>query len=370
MSGRQRSERGPIGGDPYKTAIVRLMREFSHSHNQYTVFSDFIEISAIAISNKIDAPRFEAREKRYLEIVGKYKPEEVQRFCAMFAELHMCYRARVDALGDQVASPAALTAADSLGDVLGEIFMALDLGNDRAGQFFTPYSVSLLMAMMTIGDGAAVREKGFITLQEPACGSAGMVVATAQAMHAAGLSYPETLHATCVDIDLRCVHMAYVQLSLLGIPAVVVHGNALSLEVWDVWYTPAHALIGWGTKLRHRRATDAMAALLREGREDDGADSSGDVVEAPVQPTEAEAIGAVEADIEPDVAVVDDVYEKARHKKATHEKATHEKATHEKATHDSPLVDLFEQLSASVRAEKTEPTIFDRIDQIDQLALF
>jgi hypothetical protein len=45
----------------------------------------------------------------------------------------------------------------------------------------------------------------------------------------------------------RCVHMAYVQLSLLGIPAVVVHGNALSLDVWGVWYTPAHVLVGWGS---------------------------------------------------------------------------------------------------------------------------
>jgi len=46
--------------------------------------------------------------------------------------------------------------------------------------------------------------------------------------------------------------MAYVQLSLLGIPAVVVHGNALSLDVWGVWYTPAHVLVGWGELLCNR----------------------------------------------------------------------------------------------------------------------
>ena len=73
MSRRQRAERAAMGGDPYKTAIIRLMREFSHSHDPYTVFSDFVEICALAISNRIDQTQFEPREKRYLEIVGKYK---------------------------------------------------------------------------------------------------------------------------------------------------------------------------------------------------------------------------------------------------------------------------------------------------------
>jgi hypothetical protein len=345
VSRRQRAERAAMGGDPYKTAIIRLMREFSHSHDPYTVFSDFVEICALAISNRVDRPQFEPREKRYLEIVGKYKAEEVQRFAAMFAELQMCFRSRVDAIGDP-GTPHV--PGDGLGDVLGEIFMALELGNDRAGQFFTPYSVSSLMARITVGDGTAVRQQGFITLQEPACGSAGMVVATAQAIHESGLNYPEALHATCVDIDARCVNMAYVQLSLLGIPAVVVHGNALSLDVWGVWYTPAHAIVGWGARLRHRRSADAMKQFLRDGREDGGHVISGEPVEAPLQPPKAETIDAVEADLESDVAVVDDGDE-------------------QKAGCDESFADLFEQLSAAVRAEKTETTIFDRIGQ---LALF
>ncbi|MFL9988489.1 N-6 DNA methylase [Paraburkholderia sediminicola] len=258
MSRRQRVERAAMGGDTYKTAIIKSMREFSHSHDPYTVFSDFVEMCALALSNRFDHPQFDAREKRYMDIIGKYKPEETQRFAAMFAALQMCYRTRVDAIGD----PGTADIPDNgLGDVLGEIFMALELGNDRAGQFFTPYSVSLLMAMMTVGDAASVREKGFVTLQEPACGSAGMVVATAQAMHQVGLNYPETLHATCVDIDPRCVHMAYVQLSLLGIPAIVVHGNALSLEVWGVWYTPVHVMLGWGRKLKRRREAEAKSII-------------------------------------------------------------------------------------------------------------
>ena len=36
--------------------------------------------------------------------------------------------------------------------------------------------------------------------------------------------------------------MAYIQLSLYGIPAVVIHGNTLTMETWSHWYTPCAAV--------------------------------------------------------------------------------------------------------------------------------
>lgn len=350
MSRRQRVERAAMGGDPYKTAIIKQMREFSHSHDPYSVFSDFVEMCALALSNRFDHPQFDAREKRYMDIVGKYKPDEVQRFAAMFAELQMCYRSRVDAIGE----PGTAHVPDNgLGDVLGEIFMALELGNDRAGQFFTPYSVSLLMAMMTVGDGASIRERGFVTLQEPACGSAGMVVATAQAMHQAGLNYPEALHATCVDIDQRCVHMAYVQLSLLGIPAVVVHGNALSLEVWGVWYTPAHVMVGWGRKLRRRREAEGIVS----GYADQTTSCTEGTALAP--DVDEPRLGV------PEITSTDDG---PRHSVGEEDGDV---AIAIEADRDEPQLDpetsiaaLFEQLTGEATVAKAGTTIFDRIGQM------
>jgi hypothetical protein len=58
------------------------------------------------------------------------------------------------------------------------------------------------------------------------------------------------MHATCIDIDATAAHMAYVQLSLLHIPAIVVHGNTLSMEQWGYWLTPAHVLGFWDAKLK------------------------------------------------------------------------------------------------------------------------
>jgi hypothetical protein len=46
--------------------------------------------------------------------------------------------------------------------------------------------------------------------------------------------------------------MAYLQFALLHIPAVVIHGNSLSLEEFGRWYTPAHIMDGWSWKLRRQ----------------------------------------------------------------------------------------------------------------------
>jgi hypothetical protein len=47
--------------------------------------------------------------------------------------------------------------------------------------------------------------------------------------------------------------MAYIQLSLLGVPAVVVVGDTLRLEERARWYTPAHVVGGWTMKLRREK---------------------------------------------------------------------------------------------------------------------
>jgi hypothetical protein len=246
--------------DQHQRNLISMIKKFSNSHHTHTVFADFVEMAAVSISNAVDRTQFDLREKRYLEIVRRYSKEEVARFPQMFAELAESFELRV-AMMRKAASAGATTSG--LTDVLGETYMMLELGNARAGQFFTPYHVSRLMAMLTIGDGGPeVRDHGFIRLQEPGCGAGGMVIAVADSLNDAGHNYQQTMHATCIDIDPCCVHMAYIQLSLLHIPAVVVHGNALSLDVWGMWYTPAHVIDGWKWKLRRREAESQAQAFL------------------------------------------------------------------------------------------------------------
>jgi hypothetical protein len=97
------------------------------------------------------------------------------------------------------------------------------------------------MALMLAGSeeeiGKTIEERGFMIAQEPAVGSGAMIVALAEAIRDAGFNYQQLLHVAAVDIDRRAVHMAYIQFSLLHIPAIVPVGDSLPMR----FYEEAHA---------------------------------------------------------------------------------------------------------------------------------
>lgn len=263
------SKRQPVpvitpGG--HKAEIAKLMRGLAGRHDLWRIFSDFVEMAACSIANAVDRsnPDRDAREARYMEIVKAYTRDELELFPRMLAHL-----------------TEALTFAP--GDVLGELFMELDLGSKWHGQFFTPYSVCQLMARLTLGDTdamkAEVERKGFVTVNEPACGGGAMLIAMAEAMQEAGVNYQQRLHVTAQDLDLKAVHMAYIQLSLLHVPGYVIHGNSLMVEQRSVWCTPAHVLGGWSWRLSRRERQHQQADEVPN--DNAPAEPAAPVVEAP-----------------------------------------------------------------------------------------
>jgi len=250
--GNKKAAARSSGGDEHRCALVDLIGEAGPRWSPHQIFRDFVELAALSLSNAVDKAQFDGREARYLEIVKKYPREQIERFPRMLAHLTL-------ALEDCVTQ-------GELEDVLGSVYMGLELGNDHAGQFFTPYNLSRMMAMVLIGDGAEAREKGFIDVLEPTCGAGGMVIAMADALRHAGLNYQQHLHATCIDIDLRCVHMTYLQATLLHIPAVVLHGNSLTGEAWGRWFTPAHIIGGWTAKLKEKRRREPVSMPVDPAR--------------------------------------------------------------------------------------------------------
>lgn len=227
--------------------FIRSLQDVSQRHDLFRVWSDFLEMAAISLSNSVDRKRAEVREARYMQIVKGYSREELDGFARAFACL-------VQAMGEE-----------QFGDVLGQTFMALGLGNKWAGQFFTPYPVCVLMARMSL-ETAEVARCGFVSVSDPCVGGGAMPIATAHALYDEGLNPQRVLHVTGQDIDSRAVHMAFLQLSLLHIPAVVIHGNSLGprpTEDGAYWFTPAHILGGWSGKLRARNALHAVRDLER-----------------------------------------------------------------------------------------------------------
>ncbi len=221
--------------------LAKLIHSVGY-HPPREVFQDFCEMAAVAVSNAVDVLHREAREAQYMRLIQRYKPKDQYLFRAMLDELQQ-----------------ALEKDPS--DILGRLFMEVGGSNSRSGQFFTPESISQVLTDLTLADTGHVQslieERGFITLSEPSCRAGAMVIAFALRLRELGINYQQHLHATLVDIDCRAVHMAYLQLSLLHIPAVVVHGDTLTLKQHSSWYTLAHAMGLFGIKLRRGFSLDS-----------------------------------------------------------------------------------------------------------------
>lgn len=222
--------------------IVKVLRANSGARDLRTVFTDFCEMSAIAIRNRVDRAGFQDREDTYERTRTHYTAPEMGRFAEALAHV-------------------ALELDSDPRDVLGEVYMKLEIASRDRGQFFTPYSVAQLMASMLLTDLVArLDSRPFITISEPACGAGALVIATTQALTQHGFNYRDRLHVTADDLSLTAVHMCYVQLSLLDVPALVSRRNTLTMELFDTWATPAHIRDGWSWRLAmHERDSSAHA---------------------------------------------------------------------------------------------------------------
>lgn len=153
--------------------MVKRFRSFAGRSSTWDAFRDFLELSAISISNTMDTAQRAEREARYMKTIGKYTPEEVKAF-------------------PEILGLLTLALEEEEGDVLGRVYAELDLANKWGGQFFTPQSLADVMGAMVLDEGARaqIAARGFLTLSEPACGGGALVIGFCKAMRAAGLNYP------------------------------------------------------------------------------------------------------------------------------------------------------------------------------------
>nr|BBF83637.1 N-6 DNA methylase [Enterobacter sp.] len=223
--------------------FVAVFMDTARHLRRREVFSDFITLAA----SELDMARIRTPEniERSREICAKYGQSDISNFHALFG-LMVC----------------ALEA--KFHDFLGAIFMELELGDDRNGQYFTPYSVQSLMAKLLMPDvGETIRREGFVTVSDPASGAAGMIVAYAEYLLEAGYNPSEQMFGSCIDVDPIAADMAFIQLSLLGIPAEVVTGNTLTMQLHRVRYTPVYYINNFEKRLDDQRRISAMRKFLQ-----------------------------------------------------------------------------------------------------------
>jgi len=189
-----------MGSTTFETLACAFERNpvFGHMH-AYDLYRSWLE----AVWAFLDAVRDAGEYRKCLDRYTREQGEEFGRLLGLY----------VDAVEEQ-----------PFHDILGELFMRLDVNSVRAGQFFTPWTVAEMMARMQFDPSdfkRVVAEKGFVTVCDPAVGSGVMLLSFARVVHGEfGRWGTSKLRLYGTDIDQRCVLMCRIQLRMNGLDAV------------------------------------------------------------------------------------------------------------------------------------------------------
>lgn len=245
-------------GDRKRYDFARLIAEADVNQGTRQTFPGFLTVASNSLRQAAvmwaTGKKDDGLEEKVLAEQRRVKHPE--RYAEAFAVL-------VSALEDQ---------AD---DFLGMTFTELALNDSKwKGQCFTPMSLCTMIAKMTVGDAVPDDERS-IWLNEPACGGGAMMIAASVELKARGF-WPWHYHWVATDVDRECFEIAYIQTTLLGIPATVIHGNTLSLEQWDqattlvgLMHPPrprTRAKIGMLTDAPPEVTTDSAPAAWSDGK--------------------------------------------------------------------------------------------------------
>ena len=227
----------------YRKEFEKTFKQLASKHNSWQVWQDFITLSAASISNAIDKRKevWQKREDEYMAVIKRYSKSEIDLFPKLLGYTTMALD----------VEPAQ--------DFLGQLYMDLDFGRGWKGQFFTPWNVAEMMTQMQIDEKAVseVSEGGYFSVADPCCGAGVMLLAFAKVCKENyGLNYQHSVLFVGQDIDPIVAKMAYIQMSLLGLPGYVVIGDSLSKPVLgsnllpqydaeNIWYTPMFCSSIW-----------------------------------------------------------------------------------------------------------------------------
>lgn len=262
----------------HQIEFVKIFHSLCGRYGRWDIWQDFITLAAIEISNAVDRSHAAERGKTYKTIAEKYKPDELLRFALMLQEVI----AGMEQNSDQ--------------DFFGELYMALELGNKRIGQCFTPYNVCRLMAELTTLDiWTRIAQDGWVSVNDSACGSGAMLAALANACLRQDVNYQTSVFFVAQDVSYIAGLMCYLQLSLLGCAGYVVIGDTLLHPItaldrrglipqpdMDIWYTPFYFRDIW----QGRRICAQMGLLLQSDNKPAGKVNTA-VPTLPLQETKA-----------------------------------------------------------------------------------
>ena len=197
----------------WKKLMGKALGTLTCSRSEHEVWADFAVLGAYEIGQPLGLSR--GLESDAARICEKYSEEEIST------------------LGEMMGCTIAALDENPRQDFLGSSYMALGINGKSKGQFFTPYSVCEAMAEISITKDkceTALSEKGYIRLNDPACGGGATLIASANRLRALDVDYQGCAWFVGQDLNLETACMCYIQLSLIGCAGRVIVGDTLAME--------------------------------------------------------------------------------------------------------------------------------------------
>ena len=205
--------------------FIKIVEGLADKYSPLQVFQDACRMMALAIHSPLifEGKEKDGVEREYAGLVEKHGKENEAAFGALLARV-------------------ALTMEETRTDFLGGVMEAMGATNKHASQFLTPVDVSRLMGRMTFERAEKPVPGEIVNISDPCCGAGVLLIEGANAFIDAGGRQGDIL-IRAEDLDYNAFNIAFVQLSLLGFPAIVTRMDSLSLEIFEgPWYTPGYFL--------------------------------------------------------------------------------------------------------------------------------
>jgi hypothetical protein len=210
------------------------MNQVTNMQPLWQIWDDLIFFASTSISQQI--VQNQEREEDFNKRLGRYDKATQVLFEEMFGEIMLAFE------------------QEGFVDVLGGVYMQLDLSNHWKGQCFTPDHVCQMMAMITFEDKTEqIKQRGYVSVMDPTCGGGAMLIAYAKVCRDREMDYQHDVLFIGQDIDPVVARMCHISMSLLGMAGLVRIGNSLTMEIHEVLYTPT-----FFTRKFHERMRDKV----------------------------------------------------------------------------------------------------------------
>lgn len=219
---------------------VLMMLSASKDFDTFTVFSDFILMTACTISNQVDMSHYEEREKLYRTIISDYSKKEQELFPELFALLIMALENNPE--------------QDFFGYFYNEIIpyhIHLIL-NSTSGVSYKTWNTIAEDILSDIEKD--IETNGYVTIHDECCSSGGMLIAIRNVankkLEKQGRSFHNHIFAIGSDEFPITALMCYIQLSLLGVAGYFKAGGKIKPDdtLEDYWFTPVYFYSIWSTR--------------------------------------------------------------------------------------------------------------------------